>query len=419
MSVHDELYARARRSLSGGVSSPVRAFRGVGGAPRYMIRGEGSQLFGEGGERWTDFCLAWGPLILGHAHPAVTEAVARAVRDGLAFGTTTSAEIDLGERILAGFPAFDRVRLMVTGSEAVMTALRLCRAHTGRERVLKFAGCYHGCADAMLVRGGSGLVSFGIGDSAGVPAGAAGDTVVVPLDDDAALEAAFAAHGPSLAAAIVEPVPANNGLLVQRPAFLRRLRELCHAHGALLIFDEVITGFRFHYGGYGSLVGVAPDLVTLGKIVGGGMPVSAVVGPGAILDRLAPDGPVYQAGTMGGNPVCLAAGAATLGELASGAPYRRLTALGETFDAAVRANPPVGVRWVRQGPIVWAHLGAGAPPTRDDQLDASVKPAYARRFHRWLDQGIYFPPSAFEVGFFSAAHSEPEVEALARSASSD
>ncbi len=408
MSIHDALFDRARGVLAGGVSSPVRAFKSVGGTPRYVSRGRGATMFGEGGEAWTDFCLAWGPLILGHAHPEVIEAVQRAVADGLAFGTPTRAEIELGERILSGYPGRDRCRLMCTGSEAVMTALRLARAHTGRERILKFSGCYHGCADAMLVKGGSGLVSFGIGDSAGVPAGAAADTVVVPLDDEEALANAFAQHGHTLAAAIVEPVPANNGLLVQRPEWLRRLRELCSAHGALLIFDEVITGFRFHYGGYERVVDVMPDLVTLGKIVGGGLPVSAVVGPAAILDRLSPAGSVYQAGTMGGNPVALAAGNATLDVLSRGDVYRHLAMLGEAFDAMPKGK----VQWVRHGPIVWPWLGDGAPPRTDAGLDPAVKPRYNELFHRWLNSGVYFPPSAFEVGFLCGSHTVGDLEKL-------
>ncbi len=408
MSIHDELFDRAAGILAGGVSSPVRAFRSVGGTPRYVRRAEGATLHGEGGETWTDFCLAWGPMILGHGHPEVTEAVSRAVHDGLAFGTVTRAEVELGERILHGYPGRDRVRLMVSGTEAVMTALRLARAHTGRDRVLKFSGCYHGCADAMLVKGGSGLVSFGIGDSAGVPRGAAADTVVLPLDDEAALAAAFAEHGDSLAAAIVEPCPANNGLLVQRPAFLRALREHCTRHGALLIFDEVITGFRFHYGGYERVVDVMPDLVTLGKIVGGGLPVAAVVGPSGILDRLSPAGSVYQAGTMGGNPVALAAGNATLDVLSRGKVYQHLDTLGAAFDALPRGK----CQWVRHGPIVWPWLGEGPAPTDDSGLDPVVKPAYNVVFHRWLDNGIYFSPSAFEVGFLCAAHTVDDIARL-------
>ena len=265
MSVHDELFQRAQKVLPGGVNSPVRAFKSVGGTPRYMTRGEGATLYGEGGERWTDFCMAWGPLILGHAHPAVVEAVSRAAKDGLCFGTVTRAEIELGERILSAYPGRDRVRLVCSGTEAVLTALRIARGRTGRNKILKFGGCYHGHADSMLVKGGSGLVSFGLGDSAGVTVGSAGDTIVVPLDREDAVDQAFNAHGDEIAAVIIEPVPANNGLLPQRIEFLQHLRRKCDDFGALLLFDEVITGFRFGFGGYERLCGVTPDLVTLGK----------------------------------------------------------------------------------------------------------------------------------------------------------
>lgn len=407
--VHASLFARARAVMPGGVSSPVRAFRSVGGTPRYIRSATGAELIGEGGERWVDFCLAWGPLILGHAHPEVVEAVVRAAQDGLAFGTVTRAEIELAEKILAGYPHHGRVRLVSSGTEAVMTALRIARAATGRPRILKFSGCYHGHADAMLVKGGSGLVSFGIGDSAGVAPNTAADTLVAPLDDEAAVDAAFAEHGDQIAAVIVEAVPANNGLLLQRDAWLRHLREVSQKHGALLIFDEVITGFRFHYGGYDRICGVTPDLTTLGKIVGGGLPVAAVVGSAALLDLLAPLGPAYQAGTMGGNPVAVAAGITTLDVLARGEVYAHLERLGACFDRL-----PKTFTWVRQGPIVWPWLGTTAPPTTDAGIDPAVKPAFGRLHEAWLEGGVYFPPSAYEVGFLSAAHTEAHLERLVR-----
>lgn len=405
MSVHDELFARAQRVLPGGVTSPVRAFRSVGGTPRYMVRGEGSTLVGEGGERWTDFCLGWGPLILGHAHPEVVEATVAAARDGLCFGTVSRGEIELGEAILAGYPRFDRMRFTCSGTESVLTALRLARGYTGRPLIVKFAGCYHGHVDAMLVKGGSGLVSFGIGDSAGLAPGATADTLVLPLDDDQALEEAFAAHGDRIAAVILEPVPANNGLLVQRPEWVRHARELCDRHGALLIFDEVICGFRFGYGGASRLLGVEPDLVTLGKIVGGGLPLGAVAGPGKVLDQLAPIGPVYQAGTMAGNPVAVAAGLTTLRILARGDVYAHLETLGARLHAALP-------HWVRVGPVFWPWLGEGAPPRTDDAIPSAVREPYSRLFAAALDAGIYLPPSAFEVGFLCAAHTVEDIDRL-------
>lgn len=409
MSVHEELYTRACRVAPAGVNSPVRAFRSVGGTPRFVARAEGAILVGEGGERWIDFCLAWGPLILGHAHPEVVEAVVRAARDGLAFGTVTRGEIALAERILEGYPAFERARLVVSGTEAVLTALRIARGASGRPLVLKFGGCYHGHVDAMLVKAGSGLVSFGIGDSAGVPPGTAGDTIVAPLDDEDALERVYAEHGDQLAAAIVEPVPANNGLLPQRPAWHQRLRALCDHHGVVLIHDEVITGFRFGYHGYGVRVDVQPDLVTLGKIVGGGLPVAAVVGRADLLDLLAPAGAVYQAGTMAGNPVAVAAGLATLEVLRRGEVYRHLDALGHHFDErAARATTP----WVRVGPVIWPWLGEGEPPRTDSAIPAAVRERFKPRFEAWLGNGVYFPPSAFEVGFLCGAHTFADVDRL-------
>ncbi len=407
MDNHKHLFARAQGVMPGGVSSPVRAFRSVGGHPRYIRRGEGATLHGVEGEAWTDFCLAWGPLILGHAHPRVVDAVQRAAADGLAFGTTYPGEIALAERILAGFPGRDRVRLVCSGTEAVLTALRIARAATGRSKILKFGGCYHGHADSMLVKAGSGLVTLGVGDSAGVSPAVATDTVVVPLDDEAALDAAFATWGPEIAAVIVEPLPANTGLLPQRLDWHRHLRRVCTEHGSLLIFDEVITGFRFGYFGYERVVDIAPDLTTLGKIIGGGLPVGAVVGRAAELDLLAPVGPAYQAGTMAGNPVAVAAGIATLDVLAEGAVYAHLDALGQHFDALPGAS-----RWVRQGPIVWPWLGEGPVPRTDTAIPATVRPPFAALHAAWLDAGIYFPPSAFEVGFLCSAHTEAHLTQL-------
>jgi glutamate-1-semialdehyde 2,1-aminomutase len=407
MSEHEQWFSRAQTVLPGGVSSPVRAFRAVGGVPRYIRRGKGAFLYGVEGEAWVDFCMAWGPLILGHAHPEVVEAVQRAAEDGLCFGTTAPGEVELGERILEAFPGRDRVRLVCSGTEAVLTALRIARGATGRDLVVKFSGCYHGHVDPMLVKAGSGLVSFGLGDSAGIPESVAATTLVLPLDDEAAVDAAFAEHGHRIAAIILEPLPANNGLLVQRPEFLQHLREVCDRHQSLLIFDEVISGFRFGYHGYERLVGITPDLTTLGKIVGGGMPLAAVVGTAGLLDRLAPLGPVYQAGTMAGNPVAVAAGIATLDVLKRGEVYAHLNALGQFFDGL-----PKKIQWVRQGPILWPHLSDGAPPRSDAAIDPSVKPRFSRIFSEWLANGIYFPPSAFEVAFLSAAHEPAQLQKL-------
>lgn len=409
----ERLFARAQHLMPGGVSSPVRAFRSVGGTPRYMSRGEGAVLIDEDGRRYVDFCMAWGPLILGHAHPAVVEAVRAAALNGLAFGTNHRNEVALAELVLEAFAPADRVRFVVSGTEAVMTATRLARAHTGRPLLLKFSGCYHGHADAMLVKAGSGVATLGLADSEGVAPTVARDTVVAPLGDIEALEAVFRAHGDQLAGAIIEPLPANNGLLVQRREFLVRLRELTQQYGALLIFDEVINGFRFGFHGYGKTVDVQPDLTTLGKIVGGGLPVGAVVGSRAVLDRLAPLGKTYQAGTMAGNPVALAAGIAQLQELQSGRPYEQLELLGKALDAAVAAKKDRAFELVRVGSLFWPYYSRqGNPPTRAEDITDAAVTGFKSRYAGWLDAGLYLPPSAYEVGFLSAAHDVSHVQQL-------
>ena len=333
----ERLFARARQLMPGGVSSPVRAFGSVGGTPRYFSRGEGSSVVDEDGRKYVDFCMAWGPLILGHAHPAVIDAVTRAAVDGLAFGTCHRNEPALAELVLEAFAPADRVRFVVSGTEAVMTAIRLARAHTGRRLLLKFSGCYHGHGDSMLVKAGSGVITLGLAESEGVNANVAQDTLVAPLGELEALQQVFEEHGRQIAAVLIEPLPANNGLLVQERRFLERLRALTHEHGALLVFDEVISGFRFGFHGYSKVVGVEPDLTTLGKIVGGGLPVGAVVARGEILDRLAPLGKTYQAGTMAGNPVALAAGIATLQTLRQTADFGLDAALQREADAQAQS----------------------------------------------------------------------------------
>ncbi|MFO0594646.1 MAG: glutamate-1-semialdehyde 2,1-aminomutase [Myxococcaceae bacterium] len=408
----ESLFARAVKLMPGGVSSPVRAFGSVGGTPRYFSRGEGASVVDEDGRRYTDYCMAWGPLILGHAHPVVIDAVTRAARDGLAFGTCHRHEPKLAELVLEAFPFAERVRFVVSGTEAVLTALRLARAHTGRKLLLKFSGCYHGHADAMLVKAGSGVATLGLAESEGVTV--ANDTLVAPLGDVEALERTFAEYGSQLAAVIIEPLPANNGLLIQDPHFLARLRELTRTHGTQLIFDEVISGFRFGFHGYGRLLGIEPDLTTLGKIVGGGLPVGAIVGKKEVLERLAPLGRTYQAGTMAGNPVALAAGIATLEVLRAGEPYRQLEKLSRTLKAAVQARKDRAFQLVQTGSLFWPYYRAEGPaPTRAEQVEPAAVAAFKERYHRWLDAGIYLPPSAWEVGFLSSAHTTEDVERLA------
>jgi glutamate-1-semialdehyde 2,1-aminomutase len=358
--------------------------------------------------------MAWGPLILGHAHPRVIEAVEKAVRDGLAFGTAHRGEGELAERVLSAHSYAERVRFVVSGTEAVATAVRLARGSNGRHRILKFDGCYHGHVDSLMVKAGSGVITQGLADSAGVPAQVAADTLVIPLGDVDALERAFREQGDMLAAAIIEPVPANNGLLVQSREYLQKLRELTRKHGTVLIFDEVITGFRFGFHGYDKVVGLEPDLTTLGKIVGGGMPVAAVLGKRALLDQLAPLGPVYQAGTMAGNPVCLAAGIATLAVLAEGEVYRHLDGLGRHLDAAFAKHAlRHKARMPRIGPIVWPYFDAqSALPVAASSISAQAVETYHRNYRGWLDRGVYLPPSAYEVCFLSAAHTPADLDTL-------
>jgi glutamate-1-semialdehyde 2,1-aminomutase len=397
--------------MPAGVNSPVRAFRSVGGTPVFFGEASGGVFRDEDGAEYVDFCLSWGPLILGHAHPRVVEAVREAAGRGLSFGACHRAEADLASRILEAFPSMEQVRMVSSGTEAVMTALRIARGATGRPSILKFEGGYHGHSDALLVKAGSGLATFGTSSSLGVPEGFARDTLVVPFDDDEALEEAFRKHGDSLACAVVEPLPGNNGLLEQRAGWLETLRALTREHGTLLIFDEVISGFRLRFGG---CTDVEPDLTTLGKIIGGGMPCGAVAGPRALMRHLSPDGGVYQAGTLSGNPVAMAAGIATLDLLRSGEPYARLDELGAVFDAALeresRERPWLRAR--RAGSLVWFHLDEGEVPRRADAISPAAVERFNAAYHRLLDRGLYLPPSAYELLFLCAEHTAEHVETL-------
>jgi glutamate-1-semialdehyde 2,1-aminomutase len=410
-----DLYEKACELIPGGVSSPVRAFKSVSGTPVYYKSARGSGFEDEDGNRYVDYCMSWGPLILGHAHPAVVDAVERAARDGLSYGACCRKEIDLAELVLLAFGKMEQVRLVNSGTEAVMTAIRLARGFTGRTKILKFVGGYHGHSDSLLVRAGSGLVTFGTSSSQGVPDAFVAETVVCPLDDEEALETAFRSCGNDLAAAIVEPLPANNGLLQQRPEWLKRLRKLTSDHGALLIFDEVISGFRLRFGGYGDSLGIDADLVTLGKIIGGGMPVGALAGSRELMGNLAPLGGVYQAGTLSGNPVSLAAGIATLELLSDEKVYEQLEVLGRSLDAALEkaAGDIPFLKWRRLGSVFWFHLAAGEVPRSAERIRPESAERYARIHPRLLDRGIYLAPSAYEVAFLSAAHTQEEVESLA------
>ena len=415
----DGLLRRARRAMPGGVSSPVRAFGAVGGEPPILMRGHGATVTDVDGRSYVDLVGSWGPLILGHAHPAVLEAVERAARDGLTFGATCAAEVELAERVLARFPFAQRVRFTSSGTEACMTAVRLARGATGRRRIVKFEGCYHGHSDALLVKAGSGALTLGRPSSAGVPDELAALTDVLPLDDEAALERLFEQRGREIALVLIEPLPANAGLLVQRPEFLRRLRALTAQHGALLLFDEVISGFRVAPGGMTQLTGITPDLVTVGKIVGGGMPVGAVLGPADLMDRLAPLGPVYQAGTLSGNPVAMAAGLATLEQLARPGVYERLEQLGARLAAgwerALSGGGGKGAAGAvaRVGSVLWPLLQRGPLPRALHAIDAGVAPRYAALHRRALQRGLWLAPSAYEVAFVSTAHDEAAIDRAA------
>ena len=419
MSRSEELFTRARAVSPGGVHSPVRAFRSVGGTPRFMTGGAGAYLTDVDGQRYLDFCMAFGPLILGHGHTGVRAAVDEALDRGWSLGTAEPYSLELAEFITSRIPWVESLRFVNSGTEAVMSALRVARAATGRSAILKFEGCYHGHADAMLLRAGSGLADAPLPDSAGLGLLAASETLVAPLDDEASLEKMFEQHGARLACAIIEPLPANYGLLPQRREFLQRLAQLAQQHGALLIFDEVISGFRVGFQGYAPLAGVTPDLVTYGKIIGGGFPVGAYGGRRELMQLVAPVGPVYQAGTLSANPVAMCAGLAMLRALSDGSVYAQLEARGAQLERELASVPGLIVQ--RHGSLFWLCLAgaerkpspAGALLRSPSQYPEGCARRYVAIYHPLLARGIYLAPSAFEVGFISAAHSSADISALA------
>jgi glutamate-1-semialdehyde 2,1-aminomutase len=407
------LLERAKKVMPGGVSSPVRAFLAVGGEPPIVAKARGAEITDVDGRVYTDLVGSWGPMILGHSHPAVVEAIARAAHEGLSFGATCEREVMLAEAVLCRFPWADKVRFVSTGTEAVMSAVRLARGATGRSRIVKFEACYHGHVDSLLVKGGSGLATLGIPSSAGVPPALAELTEVLPLDDEKAADALFAERGKEIACVIIEPLPANSGLLVQRRSFLEHLRKLTRAHGALLIFDEVISGLRVAMGGMTEITGIEPDIVTLGKIVGGGMPVGAYLAKDALMTQVAPLGPVYQAGTLSGNPVAMAAGLATLKQLEDRQVYRDLDARGAMlqrgFERAMERYDITGTV-ARMGSILWLSLQAGPPPRAWHQVDMSGAKLYGKIHRHALHNGLWMAPSAYEVAFVSLAHEAEHIE---------
>jgi len=407
--------------IPGGVNSPVRAFRGVGGRPFFVARAEGCRITDVDGRTYIDFLGSWGPLILGHAAPMLIEAVGEALRRGTSYGAPTAAEVDMAELISRAVPSMEMSRLVSSGTEAAMSAIRLARGATGRDAIVKFEGCYHGHADSLLVKAGSGGATFGLPDSLGVPAALAALTVTVPFNDLPAVERVMAARGREVAAIIVEPVAGNMGVVPPAPGFLQGLRVLCDRHGALLIFDEVITGFRVAYGGAQALYGVRPDLTCLGKIIGGGLPVGAYGGARAIMERVAPLGGVYQAGTLSGNPLAVAAGLATLRALASPEVYQRLEDSGARLEAglvdgAKAAGLPLTVN--RVGSMLTAFFTLG-PVTDYASAKRSDTARYGRFFHAMLDGGVFLAASQFEAGFVGLAHGASdlaEAERVARRA---
>jgi glutamate-1-semialdehyde 2,1-aminomutase len=406
----EALFTRARELMPGGVSSPVRAFKAVGGQPLFIERGEGAHLTDVDGNRYIDYVGSWGPLILGHAHPAVLRAVSEAAARGTSFGAPTAMEVRLAELVMAAMPSIEMVRFVNSGTEATMSAIRVARAFTQRSKIVKFAGGYHGHADMLLVAAGSGALTLGVPDSPGVPPGATGETLTTPYNDPDAVRVLFERFPDEIAAVIVEPVAGNMGCVPPQPGYLQSLRDLTREHGALLIFDEVMTGFRIAYGGAQALYGITPDLTCLGKIVGGGLPAAAYGGRRDILSLVAPSGPVYQAGTLSGNPLAMAAGAAQLELLREPGTYERLermsARLAEGISAAAAGAP---IYQTRVGSMFCVFFSS-TPVTDEASAKRSDTDAFATYFRTMLEHGVYLAPSQFEAGFVSLAHTEEDIE---------
>jgi glutamate-1-semialdehyde 2,1-aminomutase len=407
----EQLFERAKALFPGGVNSPVRAFGSVGGTPVFLASGQGAQVWDADGNRYLDFLGSWGPLILGHADPDIVAAIEAAARQGTSFGASTEREVLLGEAIRRAMPSMERMRLVSSGTEATMSALRLARGFTGRSKFIKIDGGYHGHADALLTAAGSGVATLGLPGSAGVTMGAVADTILVPFNDEAAMEAALIANRGEVAALIIEPIPGNMGLVPPKSGYLQALRRLCDAHGTLLIFDEVISGFRVGPGGAQGLYGVRPDLTCLGKIVGGGLPLGVYGGRADILAAVAPEGPVYQAGTLSGNPLATAAGLAVLRKLDATA-YARLDALGQRLENGLRK-----ILAASAVPVVLHRVGSAFTIFFCDQPISDFASAkrsdtkrYGRFFHQMLDRGIYLPPAQLEAGFISLAHTDKDID---------
>lgn len=408
-----KLYEKAQQLSPAGVHSPVRAFKSVGGTPIFFNRGKGSKLYDVDGNEYVDYCMCWGALALGHAYPAVVEAVQTQAALGTHYGTPTPLDVELSELILSALTPYEEIRFVNSGTEAVMTALRLARGVTGRDKIVKLDGAYHGHSDSLLVAAGSGLVTEGVLDSAGVTKGAAQDTLVIAPGNTKALDKVFAEQGSSIAAIILEPVMANNGLFELGKDYLQYCRDISKKHGALLIFDEVITGFRLAWGGAKAYYNIQPDIGTYGKIMGGGLPVGAIAASKAIMEHLAPIGKVYQAGTLSGNPIAMAAGIANLKGIQKTNYYEHVKKIGAYFDLKVQElqkKKPFGFRRVES--LFWFSFGSAQAPGWPSEISSQAKPLYAEVFHSALKQGVYLAPSAYEVGFISAAHTEEDIDKL-------
>ena len=404
----ESLFKTANTYFPGGVNSPVRAFKSVEGAPIFMKKGDGCHIWDEDDNKYIDFCCSWGPLILGHNNKNVYDGIVGALQNGASFGTPTVLENQLGELILSRNPFIDKIRFVSSGTEAVMSALRMARGFTGRKKVLKFEGCYHGHVDSMLVKAGSGLVTFGESSSAGVPEEYANETLVLPLNDIEALKECFANYKDEIACAIIEPIPANNGLLLQDKSFLNALREVCTEHGTLLFFDEVISGFRVGFNGASELYGITPDIITYGKIIGGGLPVGAYGARAEIMKMISPDGPVYQAGTLSGNPVAMAAGIAQLTECAKDGFYEDQEERTKFFVDKINTyakDKGYDFELVTIGSIFWISFDGKKSIQKADQINSDMS-QFSQLFSALLDRGVYLGPSGYEVGFISQAHTK-------------
>lgn len=409
---NQQLFEKSQTLIPGGVNSPVRAFRSVGGTPVFFKRGLGSRLWDEDDKEYIDYVGSWGPMILGHAHPEVVAAVQKTAVNSLSFGAPTALELEMAELVTKLVPSMEQIRLVSSGTEATMSAIRLARGFTGRSKILKFEGCYHGHADALLVKAGSGALTFGQPSSAGVPPEVAAHTLTLAYNDNAAVEALFKQMGNDIACVIVEPVVGNMNLVVPQNGFLQTLRDQCSKYGAVLIFDEVMTGFRVALGGAQALYGIKPDLTTLGKVIGGGLPVGAFGGRKDIMAHLAPLGPVYQAGTLSGNPVAVAAGLTTLKLIQAEGFHARLTATTKKMvDGLVKAAKAAGIKFSGQsvGGMFGVYFSEQIPQSFE-QIMQSDKEAFNHFFHYMLEEGIYLAPSAFEAGFVSAAHTDADIE---------